>query len=107
MNQHYQFYATCPRGLESLLAQELVSVDAQNVSATDGGVSFSGDFSHCYRANLKAAWPPAFCGRSVAANMRMKKIFTKPRTNWLGHNGLTLSRIYGQGHGRQMSAEKP
>ena len=48
------YFATCPRGLEALLVDELASVGAKVVQATDGGVSFSGDMAVCYRANLES-----------------------------------------------------
>ncbi len=47
-----EFFATCPRGLESVLMSELIEQQAQQVKAVDGGVSFSGDWLLCYRANL-------------------------------------------------------
>lgn len=47
-----EFFATCPRGLESVLSQELQQLKAQQVKAVDGGVSFSGDWALCYQANL-------------------------------------------------------
>ena len=48
------FFAPCPRGLEAVLLGDLESLGAQNVKATDGGVSFSGDWMLCYRANLES-----------------------------------------------------
>ncbi len=48
------FFATCPRGLEKLLADELGGFGAENVRTTDGGVGFSGDWPLCYRANLQS-----------------------------------------------------
>ncbi len=48
------FFATCPRGLETLLADELGGFGAQNVRTTDGGVGFAGDWPLCYRANLQS-----------------------------------------------------
>ncbi len=48
------FFATCPRGLEKLLADELKEFGAANVQATDGGVGFSGDWPACYRINLQS-----------------------------------------------------
>ena len=47
-----QYFATCPRGLEALLSEELKAQQARNVQVTDGGVSFMGDLAVCYRANL-------------------------------------------------------
>jgi putative N6-adenine-specific DNA methylase len=46
------FFASCPRGLETPLAAELVAVGAQNSRVTHGGVAFAGDWATCYRANL-------------------------------------------------------
>jgi putative N6-adenine-specific DNA methylase len=47
-----QFFASSPRGLESLLAAELGSLGAQRVQAVAGGAAFSGDWRVCYAANL-------------------------------------------------------
>ncbi|HYG32479.1 MAG TPA: class I SAM-dependent RNA methyltransferase [Methylophilaceae bacterium] len=49
-----QFFATCPRGLETVLAQELADCGAFNVQPVDGGASFTGVFEICYRANLQS-----------------------------------------------------
>lgn len=49
-----QFFATCPRGLESVLEAELVALSAQSVSALEGGVRFSGGTEVCYAANLES-----------------------------------------------------
>jgi len=48
------FFATCPRGLERLLAEELGSLGAAAVKTTDGGVGFAGDWPTCYRINLQS-----------------------------------------------------
>ncbi|TSA58449.1 MAG: class I SAM-dependent RNA methyltransferase [Methylophilaceae bacterium] len=47
-----RYFATCPRGLEQLLADELLQVNAKAIKTTDGGASFDGDWSVCYAANL-------------------------------------------------------
>ncbi len=47
-----QFFAPCPRGLESALAEELAALGAAAVAATEGGVAFAGDWDLCYRVNL-------------------------------------------------------
>ena len=49
-----KFFATCPRGLEQLLAEELQQLKAENIHAAGGGVEFRGDFPLCYRANLES-----------------------------------------------------
>lgn len=48
------FFATCPRGLEGLLTEELQSVGATKIRTIAGGVEFSGDWSTCYKANLES-----------------------------------------------------
>jgi len=48
------FFAPCPRGLETILHGDLETLGAQNVRATEGGVHFSGDWALCYRANLES-----------------------------------------------------
>ncbi len=47
-----QYFATCPRGLEALLVDELKQSGARDIKSTDGGVAFVGEFSVCYHANL-------------------------------------------------------
>jgi len=47
-----QYFATCPRGLEALLVNELQASGARDINPTDGGVSFSGELGVCYHANL-------------------------------------------------------
>ncbi len=47
-----QYFATCPRGLEALLATEIKAVGAKDIKPTDGGVAFSGELAVCYSANL-------------------------------------------------------
>lgn len=49
-----KFFATCPRGLEQLLAEELQQLEGGNIHAVGGGVEFSGDFPLCYKANLES-----------------------------------------------------
>ncbi len=48
------FFATCPRGLEKLLTEELAGLGATDVRPTDGGVAFAGDWPACYRINLQS-----------------------------------------------------
>ena len=47
------FFAPCPRGLETILHSDLEMLGAQGVRSTEGGVHFSGDWALCYRANLE------------------------------------------------------
>ena len=48
-----RYFATCARGLEPILAEELRALDASDIEAGRGGVHFSGDRSTLYRANLQ------------------------------------------------------
>src|SRR5206468_2082345 len=48
------YFASCPRGLESLLAEELGPLGAKKPEPVSGGVAFEGDMRACYRANLES-----------------------------------------------------
>ena len=48
------FFASCPRGLETLLAEELAGLGARGTGPVPGGVAFEGDLRICYRANLES-----------------------------------------------------
>ena len=48
------FFASCPRGLEALLAEELRGLGASKCESLPGGVSFEGDWRTCHRANLES-----------------------------------------------------
>jgi 23S rRNA (guanine2445-N2)-methyltransferase / 23S rRNA (guanine2069-N7)-methyltransferase len=47
-----RFFATCPKGLESLLQEELTELGASTTQLTVAGVYFTGDISLAYRACL-------------------------------------------------------
>jgi putative N6-adenine-specific DNA methylase len=46
------FFASCPRGLEKLLLEELVRLKAQSPAVVPGGVAFSGSWRVCYAVNF-------------------------------------------------------
>jgi len=48
------FFASCPRGLEALLAEELGGLGARRAEPVPGGVAFEGALETCYRANLES-----------------------------------------------------
>jgi len=48
----FKLFATAPKGLEPLLAEELQPLDATNVQASRGGVAFQGALATAYRACL-------------------------------------------------------
>lgn len=47
-----QFFATCPKGLEAALAEELIEIGLPEVAAGNAGVAFGGGWEACHRANL-------------------------------------------------------
>ncbi len=47
-----KFFAPCPRGLETVLFDELTELGALHVGPTDGGVAFQGPFTLGYRVCL-------------------------------------------------------
>ena len=51
-NHSEAFFASCPRGLEALLGEELGALGARAPQRVPGGVAFEGDWQTCYRANL-------------------------------------------------------
>ena len=48
------FFASAPRGLENLLLQEIDSFSGKEATAVPGGVTFSGGWEVCYRANHRS-----------------------------------------------------
>jgi putative N6-adenine-specific DNA methylase len=46
------FFATCPKGLESTLKDELFSLGMSEIAESEGGVHFGGGLEECYRANF-------------------------------------------------------
>ncbi|MEW6720101.1 MAG: THUMP domain-containing protein [Thermodesulfobacteriota bacterium] len=48
----HRFFATTFKGLEEVLAGELAALGGEEISIGTGSVSFSGDMTLCYRANL-------------------------------------------------------
>jgi putative N6-adenine-specific DNA methylase len=46
------FFATCPRGLEALLAEDIAAAGGQSIETTHGGTGFTGSKETGYRLNL-------------------------------------------------------
>jgi putative N6-adenine-specific DNA methylase len=61
------FFATCPRGLEGALAQDLERLGAVATAPVGGGVKFEGDLATCYRANLHSRIASRILWRVAAA----------------------------------------
>ena len=52
MSQSLSLFATCPKGVEDLLAEECKQQGLTNVSTTHGGVFCEGDLGSAYRLTL-------------------------------------------------------
>ena len=49
-----RYFATCPRGLEALLAEDLAGAGGKDVAAVPGGASCNGNLETGYRINLES-----------------------------------------------------
>ena len=49
-----RYFAPCPRGLETALAEELSALGAASTAPTEGGVGFEGALTLAYHANLES-----------------------------------------------------
>jgi putative N6-adenine-specific DNA methylase len=81
------FFATCPRGLELLLVDELRQLKAEKVHAVGGGVQFAGDFILCYRVNLESRIASRVLWQVVTSVYRSeddvyRAAFALPWTDW-------------------------
>lgn len=81
------FFATCPRGLEMILVEELRQFGADKTHAVGGGVQFSGDLMVCYRVNLESRiasrvlWQVAKAGYR-SENDVYRTAYAVPWTDW-------------------------
>jgi putative N6-adenine-specific DNA methylase len=64
------FFASCPRGLEALLAEELPGFGARITERVPGGVAFEGDMRVCYRVNLESRLATRVLARLARAPYR-------------------------------------
>jgi len=83
------FFSPCPRGLETMLANELNTLDAQDVRTTDGGVHFTGPFSLSYRINLHSRIASRVLWRVAKAHYRNEQdifdtAYAQPWNDWFG-----------------------
>src|SRR3954463_9082338 len=82
-----KFFATCPRGLELILADELRQLGAERVHGVGGGVEFYGDFFLCARINLESRiasrvlWQ-VFAGRYNNEEEIYRAAFALPWMDW-------------------------
>ncbi len=93
------FFATCPRGLEKLLAAELIGFGAADARQTDGGVAFAGDWTLCYRANLQSRLASRILWRVKEATPFRneedvyKTVFGLPWMRWFDVNDTILVKV--------------
>ena len=81
------FFSPCPRGLEAILANELATLGAQEVRATDGGVHFSGPFLLSYHVNLHSRIASRVLWRVAMADYRSEQdiygtVYALPWADW-------------------------
>ncbi len=86
-NNQQNFFATCPRGLESVLAEELAAIGAAEIQPTDGGVGFRGEMATAYRANLESRVATRVLWRVGRTSYRSeddiyKAVYALPWTDW-------------------------
>jgi 23S rRNA (guanine2445-N2)-methyltransferase len=82
-----RFFATCPRGLELLLAEELRQLQAEKIHAVGGGVGFGGDFFLCHRVNLESRIASRVLWQVTTARYRneddiYRAAYALPWTDW-------------------------
>ncbi len=83
-----RFFATCPRGLELILAGELRLLGAEKVHAVGGGLQFGGDILLCYRANLESRIASRILWQVATDRYRdeediYRAAYALPWTDWL------------------------
>jgi putative N6-adenine-specific DNA methylase len=67
---NHAFFAPCPRGLETVLAEELTGLGAADIKATAGGVAFRGTLALCYGVNLRSRIASRILLRVAASSYR-------------------------------------
>jgi putative N6-adenine-specific DNA methylase len=82
-----QFFATCPRGLELLLADELRQLGADKVHGVGGGVQFAGEFLLAYRVNLESRLASRILWQIATARYKneddiFRTAYALPWTSW-------------------------
>ncbi|MBP5243887.1 MAG: 23S rRNA (guanine(2445)-N(2))/(guanine(2069)-N(7))-methyltransferase, partial [Succinivibrio sp.] len=82
------FFATCPKGLESLLLNELIDLGAKDAKETVAGVSFKGDFTTGMRTCL---WS-RFASRIL---LELSEFFCETDTElYIGANGVAWEKYF-------------
>lgn len=84
----FNFFATCPKGLEGLLRTELLSLGFDNVRETVAGVACSGDFELGMRACLWSRFASRFL-------LKMSEFLCENDTElYMGANGVAWEKWF-------------
>ena len=94
MNTLYTLFATCPRGLETVLSQELGSLGCTDVQAFDGGVSCRGGLEQTYAANLHSRTASRILLRLTKGTYRNERDIYKLAKNINWFNWFTLQQTF-------------
>lgn len=94
MNTLYTLFATCPRGLETVLSQELGSLGCTDVQAFDGGVSCRGGLEQAYAANLHSRTAGRILLRLTKGTYRTERDIYKLAKNINWFNWFTLQQTF-------------
>lgn len=82
------FFATCPKGLESLLLNELNQIGVQSAKETVAGVSFKGDFA----IGMKACLWSRFASRIL---LELSEFYCETDTElYIGANGVAWEKYF-------------
>ena len=90
----HTLFATCPRGLETILAQELQQQGCTAVTPTDGGVSCQGTLAHVYRANLHSRTASRILLQLARTAYRSEHDIYQATKNIAWHNWFNVSQTF-------------
>ena len=90
----HTLFATCPRGLETILAQELQQQGCTAVTPTDGGVSCQGTMVHVYRANLHSRTASRILLQLTRTAYRSENDIYQAAKNIAWHNWFNVSQTF-------------
>ena len=90
----YTLFVTCPRGLETILAQELQQQGCTAVTPTDGGVSCQGTLAHVYRANLHSRTASRILLQLARTAYRSEHDIYQATKNIAWHNWFNVSQTF-------------
>ncbi len=87
--QRFKFFASCPRGLEQVLAKELTDIGLAAVQGAQAGCKFQGNWSDVWRANLYSRLATRILVQIAHANIRGEDdlralALQTPWEQWLG-----------------------